>query len=63
MTHGLSDVLGICDRALWLNTAECEIGDPSDIVDGYTGVAREGRKAEQMEGTLGIGRRASCRWS
>jgi hypothetical protein len=27
------------------------IGDPSQIVDDYTGVAREGRKVEQTEGT------------
>ena len=52
VTHGLSDVLGLCDRALWLDHGAVRaIGDPADIVDDYTGVAREGRKAEQAEGT------------
>ncbi len=52
VTHGLSDVLGMCDRALWLDHGRTRaLGDPSDIVDEYTGVAREGRKAEQADGT------------
>jgi ABC-type polysaccharide/polyol phosphate transport system ATPase subunit len=52
VTHGLSDVLGMCDEALWLDHgATRALGDPVEIVDEYTGIAREGRKAEQVEGT------------
>ncbi|MET0663801.1 MAG: ABC transporter ATP-binding protein [Ilumatobacteraceae bacterium] len=52
VTHGLSDVLGLCDNALWLDHGKVRaLGDPSTIVDDYTGVAREGRKAERVEGT------------
>jgi ABC-2 type transport system ATP-binding protein len=52
VTHGLSDVLGLCDRALWLDHGSMRaLGDPADIVDDYTGVAREGRKVQQSQGT------------
>jgi ABC-type polysaccharide/polyol phosphate transport system ATPase subunit len=52
VTHGMTDVLGLCDRALWLDHGAVRaLGDPSQIVDDYTGVAREGRKVEQAEGT------------
>jgi ABC-type polysaccharide/polyol phosphate transport system ATPase subunit len=52
VTHGLADVLTLCDSALWLDHGLTrQLGDPSAIVDAYTGVAREGRKAEQAKGT------------
>ncbi len=51
VTHSLSDVLGLCDSALWLDHGTTRLlGDPSEIVDAYTGVAREARTAEQVEG-------------
>lgn len=51
VSHGLSDVLGLCDQALWLDRGVARaLGDPAAIVDEYTGVAREGRKAEQIDG-------------
>jgi ABC-type polysaccharide/polyol phosphate transport system ATPase subunit len=52
VTHGLADVLSLCDDALWLDHGLTrQLGDPAAIVDEYTGVAREGRKAEQTKGT------------
>jgi len=52
VSHGLSDVLGLCDRVLWLDHGRARsLGEPGEIVDEYTGVAREGRQAEQVEGT------------
>ena len=52
VTHGLGDVLGLCDRALWLDHGRARaIGDPAEIVDDYTGVAREGRTVEHSDAT------------
>lgn len=51
VSHGMSDVLGLCDQALWLDHGHMRaLGDPKHIVDEYTGVAREGRTSEQVEG-------------
>jgi len=51
VTHGLSDVLSLCDRALWLDHGrQRALGDPADIVDQYTGVARQARTATEEEG-------------
>ena len=65
VTHGLSDVLGICDRALWLDHGRMRaIGDPSEIVDDYTGVAwRVGRQSNSKVRVGGLARFASTRWS
>lgn len=52
VTHGLSDVLGLCDSAVWLDHGKVRAtGDPVDIVDRYTGVAREGRVVEHSDAT------------
>ena len=52
VSHGLGDVLGLCDVALWLDHGRARaIGNPADIVDDYTGVAREGRAVEHSDAT------------
>lgn len=52
VTHSMSDVVKICQRAAWLDHGVLRmVGDPYDIVDGYTGAARSSRRVEGQAGT------------
>lgn len=52
VTHGLADVLKLCERAMWLDHGTLRmIGDPKMVTDAYQGVAHEGRAVEAQVGT------------
>ena len=52
VTHGLADVLKLCERAAWLDHGQLRmLGDPKEVTDAYQGVAHEGRTVEAQAGT------------
>lgn len=52
VTHAMSDVVSLCDRAAWIDHGNLRgLDHPNAIVDEYMGVSREGRKAEVTDGT------------
>ncbi len=51
VTHGMSDVVRICQRAAWLDHGTLRmVGPPDEIVDAYMGQAREGRSVVAQDG-------------
>ena len=51
VTHGMSDVVRICQRAAWLDHGTLRmVGHPDEIVDAYMGQAREGRSVVEQDG-------------
>ena len=51
VTHGMSDVVRICQRAAWLDHGTLRmVGPPDEIVDAYMGQAREGRSVVAQAG-------------
>lgn len=52
VTHAMSDVVSLCDRAAWIDHGKLRgLSRPSEIVDEYMGISRQGRKVEIHEGT------------
>ena len=52
VTHGMSDVVSLCDRAAWIDHGTLRgLDKPNEIVDEYMGVSREGRKVAVSDGT------------
>lgn len=52
VTHSMSDVVRICQRAAWLDHGHLAmIGDPYDIVDAYSGAARSSRAVQGQDGS------------
>lgn len=51
VTHSLGDVVKICERAAWIDHGHLKmIGRPDEIVDAYSGDAREARGVAYTDG-------------
>lgn len=52
VSHGLSVVRAMCDRAAWLSHGELlEVGEPGHVIDAYSGTTHDDRAADEVEGT------------